>query len=369
MSASKVDAKSLLGGLMDVMDNLERAVNEDAGQSTAVSDGVRAIHKQMGDLLYKHGVRSFNAVGQPFNANFHEAVGNIYSDSLPPKHVARVLSNGYYIHEQLFRPARVIVSTDRKQQDEDGWQDRRTKSTEVQERSSVNRPGWLMQAPANTREFRFFIGKSTEYEDLEKGKAAARDTILGELIKHLAKEESFRYRAAYVPLADALTSKLLQGSWERMASQHKLIRKIQEDCFWERVSSEISGTVYNVAILMAIPAVIYDSLLRTHGKEDRWAGMELIDPGPFVGALIKDGAGGLIYELRERTMAERAGLVPGDIITQVGNLPARDAVSTRRLLGRMASSKPMFPVHYLRTFVEAPPTNIVKRGHGSGRGR
>lgn len=354
---------------MDVMDNLERAVNEDAGQSSAVAEGVRAIHKQMGDLLYKHGVRSFNAEGQPFNAHFHEAVGNIYSDSMPPRHVARVLSNGYYLHEQLFRPARVIVSTDRKQQDEGGWDTRSKKSNEVQERSSVNRPGWLTQAPPNTREFRFFIGKSTEYDDLERGKAAARDTIIGELIKHLSQDQGFRYRDAYVPLADALTTKLLQGSWERMAGAHKIVRKVQEDCFWERVSSEISGTVYNVAILMAVPVVIYDSLLRTHGKEDRWAGMELIDPGPFIGALIKDGAGGLIYELRERTMAERAGLLPGDIITQVGNLPSRDAVSTRRLLGRMASSKAMFPVHYLRTFVEAPPTNIVKRGHGSGRAR
>ncbi len=369
MTAPPLNVKSLLNGLMDVMDNLERAVKEDSREGSGIAEGVRAIHKQMSDLLYKNGVRSFNAEGQPFNAEFHEAVGNVYSEAVPPKHVVRVISNGYYHNDKLFRPARVVVSTNRKQKDDAGWHAKRTaakKKPAAAERSSVNRPSWLMNAPIDSRDYRFFVGKSTENNNLEKGKAEARDAVIGQIMAAISADRSIPFAVAYKQLAKSVTPKVLAGSWERLQKNHPNVRKVQEDCFWERVRSEISGNVYNIAILMAVPRAVFDGLVKSHGEVERWAGMEMVDAGPFLEAILGDKPGGLVYDVRDHTMAERAGLRPGDLIRQVNNMLAQDASGTRRLLGRMSLSKPKFQVTFMRDFVDAPPTTIFKRRPGGG---
>ena len=110
----------------------------------------------------------------------------------------------------------------------------------------------------------------------------------------------------------------------------------------------------------------FTGLMRKHGSVERWAGMEMVDSGPFLEAVIGKAPGGLVYEVRDHTMAERSGIRPGDIIAMVNNIPANNGSGARRLLGRMALSKPKFNVTFIRGFVEAPPTTIFKRRPGGG---
>ena len=365
VSNKPLDAKALLIGLMNVVDNLERAVMEDADEDSAMTEGVRAIHKQLSDLLYKQGVRSFDAVGQRFDANFHEAVGTVYSGLVPPNQVMSVLANGYYLNEKLFRPARVVVSTRDKAAKSSGWEKAKQDKKKVAERSSVNRPSWLTKVPPNTRDFYFFVGKSTENTDLEKGKSVARDLALGEILRSISLDTSLFYSVAYRPMVEALNVKILEGGWARLIDLHPKLKRCHEDCFWERVSSEISGDVYNVAILMAISKDVFDALMLEHGEVERWAGMEMVNPGPFLTALLGKEPGGLVFDVRKATMAERAGLEAGDVIHYINNLPSKSAAGTRRLLGRMSLSKAKFSVLFKRKFIEAAPSTIHKRKPGS----
>lgn len=356
-----LDAKKLLTGLLDVMDNLERAVlSQDAG-SGAVNDGVRAIHRQMSDLLYKHGVRGFDARNQPFDARVHEAIGLAYSQELPPRHVVEVVSNGYYLEDKLFRPARVMVST----QDPEAGAVRNIQASQKAEhladKSAINRPAWVGSAPRHSPQYLFFVGRSKGHKDLEAGKDAARDQALGELLQYVVEDPAqSQWHELYQPLVDALRPDVLEGVWGRFRENAPRF-PVQEDCFWERVRSEISGVAYDVAILLAVPVAHYQALFKEHGEPERWTSVELVSPGPLLQAFFGEVQGALVLSVRRLSTAERAGLSVGDLIYQINFQNVQDAVTTRRFLTRAASSKPQFDVHLYRYFAKAPPCRVTTR--------
>jgi len=56
------------------------------------------------------GVEVVDAEGKPFDPNFHEAVGNEASDTVPEGIVIRQLRKGYKLRDRLIRAANVFVS-------------------------------------------------------------------------------------------------------------------------------------------------------------------------------------------------------------------------------------------------------------------
>ena len=92
--------------LLDVVDNLERAIDNAEGDD-AVIEGVRLTHKALLNVLTKNGVEVVNPQGEKFNADLHEAVGidpNADADT-----VGNVLQKGYSLNGRLLRPAMVQI--------------------------------------------------------------------------------------------------------------------------------------------------------------------------------------------------------------------------------------------------------------------
>jgi molecular chaperone GrpE len=102
--------------LLIVGDNLQRTVVAGEGQApptaenVALVEGVRATLRILMQTLERFGVRRIDALGQNFDPNLHEAVGEVEDPSQPPGTVIRVIEEGYMIHDRLLRPARVFVS-------------------------------------------------------------------------------------------------------------------------------------------------------------------------------------------------------------------------------------------------------------------
>ena len=71
--------------------------------------GLALIKKQVEDALMKFGVAEIEAVGKPFDANFHEAILMKESENEPGV-ILEEMQKGYTIHERLLRPSMVIVS-------------------------------------------------------------------------------------------------------------------------------------------------------------------------------------------------------------------------------------------------------------------
>jgi molecular chaperone GrpE len=97
--------------LLEVLDNFERALQfakPDADPNLV--EGLKMVMTQFKSTLEKQNVVEVPAMGQPFNPELHEAVGQIASEH-PTGHVAQCHQKGYSLHGRLIRPARVLVST------------------------------------------------------------------------------------------------------------------------------------------------------------------------------------------------------------------------------------------------------------------
>jgi molecular chaperone GrpE len=94
---------------LDVVDNLGLALTA-GGSADDLKRGVEMIHRQMLELLKRHGVREVTALGQPFDPAVHEAVARDEDPEVQAPTVTGEMRRGYFMHDRLLRPAMVKVS-------------------------------------------------------------------------------------------------------------------------------------------------------------------------------------------------------------------------------------------------------------------
>jgi len=101
----------LLQDLLSVVDDFDRALTVDAGESGgAYRKGVELIHGKLHDLLRRHGVKPLEALGADFDPNVHQAVMHEASPDHREGEVIGELRKGYTINDRLLRPAMVKVA-------------------------------------------------------------------------------------------------------------------------------------------------------------------------------------------------------------------------------------------------------------------
>jgi molecular chaperone GrpE len=111
--------RSVLTELLDVVDNLDRAIaaaTQSATADQALLKGVQLVRDQFLAKLQGLGVTRIDALGQPFDAARHEAISTApVADPAQDGAVVSVVREGYAIGDDLLRPAAVIVGrqTDR----------------------------------------------------------------------------------------------------------------------------------------------------------------------------------------------------------------------------------------------------------------
>lgn len=104
--------ETVFKNLLTVVDNLERAINsaEEASDEGGLLEGIKLTHKDILKLFETFGVKPVDALEQPFDPNFHQAVTQEETDNFPENTVTTVLQKGYLLHDRLIRPAMVVVS-------------------------------------------------------------------------------------------------------------------------------------------------------------------------------------------------------------------------------------------------------------------
>jgi molecular chaperone GrpE len=113
---AKFSNETLVKQLLTVIDNLEQAIAHSGGENSfdALREGVELTLKGLLDTLSKTGLEPVDSAGQPFDPNFHEAVSEMEDDSVEPGTVIEELQKGYVLNQRLVRPARVVISRNRK---------------------------------------------------------------------------------------------------------------------------------------------------------------------------------------------------------------------------------------------------------------
>jgi len=109
----------LIGELLEVMDNFERALHhaEEDNNEDVVRQGMELIHGQIKEILGRYRVRPIDALGKPFDPAYHEALMEVKSDEYEAGTIAIEMTKGYMIGDRVLRHSKVGVS--RGQADED----------------------------------------------------------------------------------------------------------------------------------------------------------------------------------------------------------------------------------------------------------
>lgn len=95
-----------VGAFIPVMDSLERA--EAAGE---VPETFKGIARQLHDAAKTLGLEKFGAVGEKFDPNMHEALGqDSTDDAAKDDTVTAILEPGWKSKDSVIRPAKVRVA-------------------------------------------------------------------------------------------------------------------------------------------------------------------------------------------------------------------------------------------------------------------
>ena len=109
-SAGQRAKSGLVGELLPVIDNLERALDSAAEGEAQLADGVRLVHSELIAVLARNGIEQFDPAGEKFDPSFHEALSTREQDGADAGVVLDVVEKGYSLNGTVLRPARVVVS-------------------------------------------------------------------------------------------------------------------------------------------------------------------------------------------------------------------------------------------------------------------
>ena len=98
--------------VLPIIDNLERALNqkiEDEAIKNYVK-GFEMIYQQLINALNNEGVKEIEALNQPFDPNFHQALMQEAVEGVESGIVVEVLQKGYMLKDRVLRATLVKVS-------------------------------------------------------------------------------------------------------------------------------------------------------------------------------------------------------------------------------------------------------------------
>ena len=127
IETNKYGVQPLAREILNVVDNFNRALNLKVdNKEKGLEEGLTLIQKEILSILDKFNVKKINALGEDFNANFHQAMFEKETIEFEDGKVCEIVQDGYTFHDRLLRPVLVGVA---KKSDENN-NDIKTKDSE-----------------------------------------------------------------------------------------------------------------------------------------------------------------------------------------------------------------------------------------------
>ena len=104
--------ENILNKLVKHYDDLVRALNmlEIIENGESIKKGFELLVKNFEKLLKEEGVEAMNCEGEKFDPYKHEALMTEESEDLPENIIIEELDKGYYLNNNILRPAKVKIS-------------------------------------------------------------------------------------------------------------------------------------------------------------------------------------------------------------------------------------------------------------------
>jgi molecular chaperone GrpE len=106
----KYQGEQIVLDLLDVIDNVERAMGYVDGDPGQFRGGVELIFRNFQDLLEKWGVRLETAIGKQFNPSYQSALSIVPSPDSEPGTVVNELKKAAFYKDKLIRVGEVVVA-------------------------------------------------------------------------------------------------------------------------------------------------------------------------------------------------------------------------------------------------------------------
>ena len=121
---AKYANESLIKEILPVIDNLDKAIShaQNDENSASLIEGLELTRDGLMKILEKAGLSQVEALGKPFDPNFHQSVSQQVDDTFDPGHVLVELQKGYVLNGRLLRPSMVIISQGKAEKEENAVQ-------------------------------------------------------------------------------------------------------------------------------------------------------------------------------------------------------------------------------------------------------
>ena len=100
----------LLKELIQIEDNLERALEVPNATFESLKEGVEMIQKQFTAFLKNQKAEPIDALGKPFDPNLHEVLNQQESEEHEENRVIQEYSKGYTLNARILRSAKVVIA-------------------------------------------------------------------------------------------------------------------------------------------------------------------------------------------------------------------------------------------------------------------
>lgn len=108
----KMSEVQILEDFIPVYDNFKKAFSYevDAQKLENWKKGIEYIMKQFGDILGRYNVETIKTVGEKFNPEMHEAVGEEEAEGMEAGMIVREAESGYKTGDRVVKCAKVIIA-------------------------------------------------------------------------------------------------------------------------------------------------------------------------------------------------------------------------------------------------------------------
>lgn len=104
-------SKELVQALLVVLDDTDRAAKQMVSSEdlAMIREGVTLVFNKLHATLQAKGLKKMESVGQPFDADLHEAITEIPAAADMQGKVIDEIEPGYFLNDKIIRHAKVIV--------------------------------------------------------------------------------------------------------------------------------------------------------------------------------------------------------------------------------------------------------------------
>lgn len=106
----KYQGEKLVFDILEIVDNLELALQHSDANPEKLKEGVELIYKRFKEILNKWEIRDESGLGREFDPSRFSAISKVPSADVAPGTVINELKKAYFYKDKLLRVGEVVVS-------------------------------------------------------------------------------------------------------------------------------------------------------------------------------------------------------------------------------------------------------------------